>query len=176
MSVDLDSFFPKLPEYNEKAKRLAQDPIAAADFYEFSVRCIFDHLFGWNFKTGKSSKDGGILGHVKAWYGINELTERGGLHGHFLIWLHGSLNPSDLHRRLTTDREFRDRVSNFFDNIVWHHIPKIENIELVMSSSTQDPRSERFIPPPSISPHMPEWLNDFDKDTGKYNSVPSISD
>ena len=33
----------------------------------------------------------GILGHLKAWYDVNELTERGGLHAHMLIWLHGFL-------------------------------------------------------------------------------------
>jgi hypothetical protein len=73
--VDLKARFPFLVEYNERAQRLAQDPVAAADFFEFSINCIFKYLFGWDFNTQESLVEGGILGHLKAWYDVNELMD-----------------------------------------------------------------------------------------------------
>ena len=40
---------------------------------------------------GKTHERGGILGHLKAYYGTAEYTERGSLHVHFIIWLDGGL-------------------------------------------------------------------------------------
>ncbi|KAJ7054738.1 hypothetical protein C8F01DRAFT_995256, partial [Mycena amicta] len=68
-SVDLTQRFPRLSDYNERAIRLARDPVAAADFYTFSIRCILQYLFGWDFTNRQSHPQGGLLGHIKAWYG-----------------------------------------------------------------------------------------------------------
>ncbi|KAK1234937.1 hypothetical protein PQX77_001853, partial [Marasmius sp. AFHP31] len=64
-TVDLNSRFPNLPEYNERARRLARDPDAAAQFYEISFRLTFEHLFGWDFDNRCSKPEGGILGKIK---------------------------------------------------------------------------------------------------------------
>jgi hypothetical protein len=96
-SVDLSEHFPHVLPGRECAMRLAHDPIVAANFYEFSFKCLFQHLLGWDFKNECSIESGGILGHLRAFYGTTEFTERGALHGHFLVWLEGGLNPSDLH-------------------------------------------------------------------------------
>ncbi len=34
-----------------------------------------EYLFGWDFKKGRSSEEGGLLGHVRCFYGTGELTE-----------------------------------------------------------------------------------------------------
>jgi len=65
--------------------RLAQDPVAAADFFEFCIKMLFEHLFGWDFEDHCPKIEGGILGHLRAFYGTPELTERGSFHGHFLL-------------------------------------------------------------------------------------------
>lgn len=59
-SVDLSTRFPTLVSYNERALRLAEDPVAAADFFEFSFKCIFEYLFGWDFVRSCSKRAGGI--------------------------------------------------------------------------------------------------------------------
>ncbi|KAH7916127.1 hypothetical protein BJ138DRAFT_1132151 [Hygrophoropsis aurantiaca] len=59
---------------HERSLRLARDPVAAADFFDFSVSCIFKYLLGWDYKKRESSLEGGILGHVRAFYGS---TRRG---------------------------------------------------------------------------------------------------
>jgi len=76
------------------------------NFFEFSIHAIFEHLFGWAFDRRDCKPNGGILGHLKTWSGTVELTERGSFHGHFLIWLLGGMNPSDIHLRLQKDFEF----------------------------------------------------------------------
>lgn len=76
-TVDLSNRFPRLVSARERAIRLAKDPVAAADFFEFSVRCCFEYLLGWDYKKGHSSEDGGILGQLHAFYGTSEYTEHG---------------------------------------------------------------------------------------------------
>ncbi|KAG2134070.1 hypothetical protein DEU56DRAFT_712902, partial [Suillus clintonianus] len=72
VTVDLTERYPVLVPTHERALRLARDPVAAADFFEFSIRSIFQHLFGWDFELHRSTDRGGILGHIKAFYGTAE--------------------------------------------------------------------------------------------------------
>ncbi|KZT34534.1 hypothetical protein SISSUDRAFT_962410, partial [Sistotremastrum suecicum HHB10207 ss-3] len=107
--VDLSKQFPHLKPGPERAKRLANDPIAAADFFQFCIETLLTELLGWDLDAKRSTEAGGILGHVKAFYGVNEFTNRGQLHGHFVIWLEGGLNPSDVHTRMKVDPDFQAR-------------------------------------------------------------------
>ncbi|KAF8219521.1 hypothetical protein L208DRAFT_1082828, partial [Tricholoma matsutake] len=93
-TVDLNEKFPALVSSTECALHLAKDPVAAADFFEFSI----------NINCG------GILGHVQAFYGTTGCTEQGGLHGHFVIWLVGALNPADLHAQLKADSAYEKKL------------------------------------------------------------------
>ncbi|KIJ24997.1 hypothetical protein M422DRAFT_193996 [Sphaerobolus stellatus SS14] len=83
--IDLSKRFPELAEPTERAHRLAKDPIAAADFFQFCIDTFFEHLMGWVSASRKSSENGGLFGHIRVYYGTTEFTERGCLHGHFLI-------------------------------------------------------------------------------------------
>ncbi|KAH7904331.1 hypothetical protein BJ138DRAFT_1019274, partial [Hygrophoropsis aurantiaca] len=71
-TVDLSKRFPTLVPSRERALRLAKDPVAAADFFEFSVTCLFEYLFRWDYSRCQSSANGGILGHIRAFYGTSE--------------------------------------------------------------------------------------------------------
>ena len=154
-TVDLTLRFPKLVSARERAIRLAKDPVAAADFYEFSFKCCFEYLLGWDFKNGKSTKTGGIFGHLRAFYGLSEYTERGNLHGHFLIWLTSGLNPNEVHKCLL-DESYQAQFFSFFDDIIWHHLPEIE----LHVEKSFEPRVQ--CPPPLPDPNVPfdimeEW-------------------
>ena len=48
--VDLTKHYPCLVSFSEWAIHLAQDPVAAADFFEFCVTYLFEHLFGWDYQ------------------------------------------------------------------------------------------------------------------------------
>ena len=144
-TVDLSSRFPKTVSGRERALRLAKDPVAAADFFEFCMTSLFKFLLGWDYSTSSSTDHGGILGKVRAFYGTSEFTERGSLHGHFLIWLLGGLNPSDLHARLSNDTQYQKQFFDYFEGIIHHHLPEIE----VDLPPNYEPRVERPPIPPS---------------------------
>ncbi|PBK69311.1 hypothetical protein ARMSODRAFT_1037826, partial [Armillaria solidipes] len=71
-SINLDERFPEMVDYVKHCIRLANDPVAALDFFNFSCKAMIQFLFGWDFKKGRSSREGGIIGHLKAFYGTNE--------------------------------------------------------------------------------------------------------
>ncbi len=96
-SINLDEHFPEMVDYMKCCIRLANNPVAALHFFNFSCKVMIQFLFDWDFKKGCLSREGGIISHLKAFYGMNELTERGSYHVHFLLILRGGLNPSDLH-------------------------------------------------------------------------------
>ena len=158
-NVDLSKRFPQLAPSCERALRLAKDPVAAADFFDFSIQCIFEFLFGWDYSKKKSKPEGGILGHLRAFYGTAELTERANFHGHFLLWLMGGLNPSQLHERLATDEDFKHRFFDFFEDIIHHHLPQDDGINI---DSLYEPRIERPPRPPHPTQATLDELNSWD--------------
>ena len=123
-SVNLDEHYPKIVSSTIRGLRIAQDPVAAADFFQICIDQMMEHLFGWDFKTRTSKKDGGILGHVEAFYGGVENTERGRLHAHFEIWMAGALNPADVHQRLKSEEGFDKHLFTYLENIIKHDLPE----------------------------------------------------
>ncbi|KAI6094666.1 hypothetical protein EDD17DRAFT_1421022, partial [Pisolithus thermaeus] len=71
-TVDLSHRFPCLVSAREHAIRLAHDPVAAADFFHFSVMSCFQYLLGWDYKNHSSSPSGGLFGRLRAFYGTSE--------------------------------------------------------------------------------------------------------
>jgi len=127
-TVDLSERFPVMPVGCERTLILAQDPVATADFFEFSFRALFHFLLGWDFNLGCSVADGGIFGFICAFYGTSEFTERGLLHGHFLIWLEGGLNPLAIHDCLCALTKYQSHFFEFFEQIIHHHLPDTEDV------------------------------------------------
>ncbi|KAI5987249.1 hypothetical protein EDD15DRAFT_2120356, partial [Pisolithus albus] len=72
LNVDLSQRFPKLVSARERAIRLAHDPVAAANFFEFSVTCCFQYLLGWDYGRRQSTACGGLFGRLRAFYGTSE--------------------------------------------------------------------------------------------------------
>lgn len=154
--VDLSKRVPNLVPSTERAKRLAEDPVAAADFYDQSIHNLFEHLFGWDFEARCSKKGGLILGELHAFYGTNELTGRANFHGHFIIYLEKNLNPKEIHRRLRESFEFQERFLSFTESIIHHHLP---NIEMTVPPD-YNPRVERPLCPPETLDDE-AWQNAF---------------
>jgi hypothetical protein len=164
-TIDLSSRFPKIPPSSERARRLAHDPVAAADFFEFSVKTLFESLLGWDFSKRQSSETGGIWGRLRAFYGTTEYTERGSLHGHFLIWLEGAGNPSDIHGRLNQSTEYQSRFFDFFESIIHHHLPDVESQAV---DSHYNPRIER---PPASPDSSKRHDNDWEQNLKSWDSL-----
>jgi len=152
-NVNLTKRFPQLVPSRQRALTLAKDPVAATDFFDFSIKCIFKYLFGWDFQKKCSTSEGGILGPLRSFYGIAELTEQANFHGHFLLWLMGGLNPSQLHECLASDEGFKHRFFDFFEDIIHHHLPQNDGINI-------DPSYEPRIEHPPRPPHPTQALLD----------------
>ncbi|KLO03892.1 hypothetical protein SCHPADRAFT_813002, partial [Schizopora paradoxa] len=71
-SISLDERYPHLVPGKERAIRLAKDPVAASDFFDFCVSRIFEDLFGWDHVNVRATDKGGILGKLDAFYGTTE--------------------------------------------------------------------------------------------------------
>ncbi|KAJ3770178.1 hypothetical protein FB446DRAFT_647442, partial [Lentinula raphanica] len=72
-NVDLTHRYPNmLSRRIDRAYRVAKDPVAASDFFDFMIQRTFEDLFGWDFAAGVSTCDGGILGKIRAFYGTPE--------------------------------------------------------------------------------------------------------
>ena len=163
-TVDLDARFPDLVDAAERGIRVASDPIAGADFFQFSLDCFFTHLMGWDKDRNCSSANGGIFGKLRAYYGSAEFTDRGHLHGHFLLWLDGGLNPSDVHAKMRADTsgQWKQRFFDFFDSIIKHRLPDTGDIV----DPAFEPRVQR---PPD--PSHPEFEAEFDAEVKKCGEI-----
>ncbi|EJD49282.1 hypothetical protein AURDEDRAFT_33463, partial [Auricularia subglabra TFB-10046 SS5] len=71
-TVDLSSRYPRVLDSITRSIRVAKDPAAAADFFDLSIRLIFEHLLGWDFDRDCSSARGGVLGHIECFAGSVE--------------------------------------------------------------------------------------------------------
>ncbi|KAJ4498890.1 hypothetical protein C8R41DRAFT_755663, partial [Lentinula lateritia] len=72
-NINLAERFPYVVHpRSERACRVAKDPVAAADFFDFMYHVVFQELFGWDFKSGKSTLTGGIFGKIRAFFGCAE--------------------------------------------------------------------------------------------------------
>lgn len=66
--VDLDvcsRLKEDLPSYVDRLQRIADDPVASADFFHITIDAVMTALLRYNAKDS----DGGVLGRVKAFVG-----------------------------------------------------------------------------------------------------------
>ncbi|KAI0826350.1 hypothetical protein BC629DRAFT_1258254, partial [Irpex lacteus] len=81
-------------------------------------------LLGYSKDSYRSITEGGVLGHVKSYFGCVEAQGRGSLHCHMVVWLHGALNPDEINLRLASgDTDFAGRLFSFLDDTISNEIP-----------------------------------------------------
>jgi hypothetical protein len=157
-AVDLSERFPQLVDGMECGKRVASDLVTGADFFSFSLECFFCDLLGWDASKQQSTPTGGILGKIRAYYGVAEFTDRGQLHGHFLIWLDGGLNPSDVHNKMRNDPVWKDQFFAYFEDVVKHELPDTADV----ADPAYEPCSDRP-PNPDAIDFAAEFVSDVKK-------------
>merc|ERR1712121_459497 len=101
----------EIPSHTERAKLFANDPVAAALYYNTVLNAFCEYLLGYN------QPDGGIFGHVSAYYGMTEEQGTGTLHNHMLVWLYGFKSASKL-KSLLEDESFWERLKKYLDDII----------------------------------------------------------
>nr|GAT48229.1 ATP-dependent DNA helicase [Mycena chlorophos] len=120
-NIDLDKFFHDLSpgaERDIRAKTLAQNPVAGAEFFHLSVTALLNILFG----TDRPSRIG-VFGEIGAYYGVVEAQGRGSLHLHILLWRKHAPSPLKLQERMKEDPQFAQRVYDWHDDVYSFSMP-----------------------------------------------------
>ena len=83
-------FKPELRSANERNLLVAQNPVAAAHFFDFMVRMFIKHVLGIGVDHS------GLYGNAASYYGIVEQQGRLTLHLHMVLWILNALSPQDI--------------------------------------------------------------------------------
>ena len=113
--IDLDAFLNTMgPDKHKRATNIAGDPFAAAKFFHFIIKTMFECLFNIKVSVKNHHVDAkmGALGEVAAYFGTVESQKRGTLHLHLLLWLKHAPSSDEM-RELLKNEEFRRRIIDY---------------------------------------------------------------
>ncbi|KJZ69562.1 hypothetical protein HIM_11055 [Hirsutella minnesotensis 3608] len=87
------------------------DPMSSAMFFHREMTLFFEHYV----RVGEES----VFGRIAQYYGAVETNERGSLHVHGLLWLHGNANLSSMLAETDGEDqgEYRDRIVRYVDSV-----------------------------------------------------------
>ncbi|CAM9560310.1 unnamed protein product, partial [Laminaria digitata] len=114
------------PNYIDRLRIVAHDPVAAATFFQEILQAVFDGLL----RVGAKDGDGGVLGEVKSYIGMTEEQFRLTLHAHLLVWVYGC-SPENVRDDLGTSLERHVELARY---VFRQHISRLTNQELVVVS------------------------------------------
>ncbi|KAL4259942.1 ATP-dependent DNA helicase [Pleurotus pulmonarius] len=75
---------------DERLKRIANNPVAAARFFDYMVKVFIEVVLGFD------ESHNGLYGPIEAFYGSVEQQGRLTLHLHSILWNTGSLSPNEM--------------------------------------------------------------------------------
>jgi hypothetical protein len=155
--VDMDRFASNFgPGKDKRAKNVADDPYAAAEYFHFMVRLIFRTLFGVTVTQYQVKSRVGVLGPVSAYFGPVESQGRGTLHLHLLLWLQNAPSADEMRVLLTTE-EFRNKVVAFIRANIRAYLPGLDSAKSVKAIPRDPELAFSRLPDPS-SPEYDDEL------------------
>lgn len=93
-----------------RSKLFANNPVAAARFFNFMVRMFIKHMLGIG------PEHDGLFGQTSAFYGTVEQQGRLTLHLHLMLWIHGALSPKDIKDKLKgNDLDFQKSIIDYLE-------------------------------------------------------------
>ncbi|PVH91107.1 hypothetical protein DM02DRAFT_706769 [Periconia macrospinosa] len=110
-SGEAEEFLTNLDMTYKRARLAISDPLSSALFFHREISMFFKYYVN----VGGDS----VLGRVSEYFGAVETNERGSLHMHRLLWLHGNLGLSTIFERVGEGEEqaYRDRVIEYIDSV-----------------------------------------------------------
>jgi hypothetical protein len=111
-SFDLNSLPESLSNDQFRLRQAAQNPVGLAEFFHILISTILKSLFGGG------ENNCGIFGPLQHYYGMVEAKNRGTLHIHLVLWIHGTPNADYLFAKLNTDDEFKTALFKYLDLII----------------------------------------------------------
>ncbi|KAF5379241.1 hypothetical protein D9615_006090 [Tricholomella constricta] len=89
-----EKFKPILRTDDQRFRLIAQNPVAAARFFDFMVKLFIKHVLGFG------SDHPGLYGETSAYYGTVEQQGRLTLHLHLLLWIRNGLTPDEARKAI----------------------------------------------------------------------------
>src|SRR5271156_5575130 len=106
-------FRPNLRSANERNMLVAQNPVAAARFFDMMIRMFIKHVLGIGVEHS------GLYGNTAGYYGTVEQQGRLTLHLHKVLWIKNALSP----------QEIRDKIMNGNDTFQQNLIQYLEGCQ-----------------------------------------------
>ena len=127
----MDSFIATLgPDKARRAQNIADDPYAAAKFFNFMITTILETLFQVKVTPGQVKSGMGVFGRVAAYFGTVESQGQGTLHLHLLVWLKHVPSSEEIVALLKTE-EFRNCVLAYIRANFRAYVPGLESAESI---------------------------------------------
>ncbi|KAJ7086380.1 hypothetical protein B0H15DRAFT_781967 [Mycena belliarum] len=125
----------------DRARLLAANPIAGAEFFKLIVDQFIDIFLGFERACKR-----GVFGRVKHYYAVVEAQNRGSLHLHMVIWFEGALSPKLIQEKAAADELFKQQLFAWLESIIKHDLPP--NTRSLSSQSKADQKTCLTIRPP----------------------------
>lgn len=107
-----EEFKPEIRSSQERNLLIAQNPVAAAGFFDFMVQMFIKHILG----VGKDHPR--IYGSTDGYYGTVEQQGRLTLHMHMLLWIRGALSPQEIRNRMMDPTStFRSEMTAYLESV-----------------------------------------------------------
>ena len=103
--------FRMLQQHINSIQHTVRDPVSAAIFFHREISLFFEKYV----RTGENS----VFGKVSCYFACVETNERGALHLHGLLWLHGNVHlPTLLDDTAKPENEnYRESVCKYIDSV-----------------------------------------------------------
>ena len=107
-----ERFSPELRLSAERNLLIANNPVAAARFFDLMVRSFIKNVLGVDHDHP------GLYGKTSGYYGTVEQQGRLTLHLHLLLWIAGALSPQDIRDRLVSnDSVFQQELTQYLESV-----------------------------------------------------------
>ncbi|CBJ31141.1 conserved unknown protein [Ectocarpus siliculosus] len=116
------------PDYVDKLRLVANDPVASVDFFHNTIDGVLSCLL----RFGASDGDGGILGRVKGYVGMTEEQKRLVLHRHLLVWVFGYNDFASFRDLMDRTPARYTELAQYLDNIIFNQGATLADITRVM--------------------------------------------
>lgn len=162
-----DLEFKDMPSHQSIEKVAMKDYCASARLYDKIINTFLTTAIGWDPELKSPLKDGGIFGHVKAYYGMTETQGGGTLHCHLLIWLHGPPMTTLQYEALCEEKKkaFNIELQSYSNSIITNTLPSRPDLVSCFKCKTKN----AFIPLPVKSKYRKKRSskqNRFDSKNG----------
>lgn len=108
---EAEAFITRLDGSYKRMRLAVSDPLSSALFFHREISLFFKHYV----RVGQPS----VFGRISHYFGAVETNERGALHLHGLLWLHGNMCLSSLWKDVEDEHHssYRDRILQYVDSV-----------------------------------------------------------